>query len=149
MSYARIMKILQETEAYKDLDVPVVLSGGDLGIYFINTEKTMQDGGAWNEFKNDATGMTSHAIKVMFENQNFADVIEYLTEKADELLKGEDRSLCMISGGQTRDWPFSAGVASQLDLPHLALYKQKPGEEDKLEIIDGDEVRPVDEKDKE
>ncbi len=49
-SHPRISELLVETGAYSDLSDPVILTSGQLGIYYINTEKLVQDDGEWKEF---------------------------------------------------------------------------------------------------
>jgi len=60
-------------------------------------------------------------------------VIEILAEQVD----GLERNFA-ISGGQRRDWIFSGPVAHRLGLAHVSLYKQQPGEEDKVELVYAD-----------
>lgn len=48
-SHPRASEILVESGAFSDLNVPVVLASGKLGIYCINAEKTLGDAGKWEE----------------------------------------------------------------------------------------------------
>ena len=47
-------EILKNTGAYSDLEEPVILASGELGIYYINTEKIMPDEGTWKKYGNNA-----------------------------------------------------------------------------------------------
>lgn len=131
-SHPRISKLLVETGAYKDLDSPVILTSGELGIYYINTEKLAQDGGEFEKYGDDSHVMIQHAVKMTREHPTFREVIDILTEKTLSLVnrlyeKGKELA---ISGGQRRDWLFSGPVAAQLDLPHVSVYK-----DGKIEVI--------------
>lgn len=133
-SHPRISELLVKTEAYKDLDEPVILTSGELGIYYINTEKLVQDGGEWKKYGEDSRAMIEHAIKMMCEHPTFGEVIDILVEKAVTLLKEKKPSdkfnKYTISGGQRRDWLFSGPVAAQLNLTHVSVYK-----DGKIEVI--------------
>ena len=119
----RITELLVQTGAYTDLDQPVILTSGELGIYYINTEKLLQDDGEFKKYGDNSVGMIIHAITMRVINDDtFGDVIEILAKKAEELLPSDVRKLA-ISGGQRRDWLFSGPVADWLDLPHISLYK--------------------------
>jgi orotate phosphoribosyltransferase len=115
----RISELLIETGAYKDLDKPVILTSGELGIYYINTEKLCQDGGKFNDYGNDSAAMINHAVKMTKEHPIFKETIDILSEETKKL--GLDH-YC-ISGGQRRDWLFSGPVARNLKLYHVSLYK--------------------------
>ena len=136
VSNPRISQLLVETQAYRDLPQPVILTSGELGIYYINTEKLVQDGGEWEKVGDNSPAMIAHAIRMMCEHPTFREVIEILKERADELLRSHPSPLragtsYAISGGQRRDWLFSGPVARQLSLPHLSIYK-----DGKIEAID-------------
>jgi len=113
----RISELLVETKAYTDLDQPVILTSGALGIYYINTEKLCQDGGEFEKYGEKSGEMIQHAVRMMKEHPTFEEVIDILAEKVKEV--GADT----ISGGQRRDWIFSGPVAAKLDMPHVSLYK--------------------------
>ena len=121
ISDPRISELLVETGAYRDLDKPVILASGQLGIFYINTEKLCQDGGEFERYGDDSRAMMNHAIRMMGEHPSFEEVIDVLAENASRLLPkvGHRR----ISGGQRRDWIFSGPVANKLSLPHLSIYK--------------------------
>jgi len=121
-SNKRISELLVETGAYKDLDKPVILTSGELGIYFINTEKLMQDGGKFNEYGEAPQAMIKHAVQMMKEHPTFEEVIDILAEQVNSLFP-EDAGVKVISGGQRRDWIFSGPIAHKLGMPHISLYK--------------------------
>jgi len=136
VSNPRISQLLVETQAYRDLPQPVILTSGELGIYYINTEKLVQDGGEWEKVGDNSQAMISHAIRMMCEHPTFGEVIDILKERSIELLRSNPSPLragtrYAISGGQRRDWLFSGPVARQLNLPHLSIYK-----DGKIEAID-------------
>jgi len=121
-----ISQLLKETGGFKDLDVPVILTSGELGIYYINTEKIVQDEGEFKKFGDNSEAMINHAIAMTEKNPFFNQVISILSKKVMEITDGsgipEGRNLA-ISGGQRRDWLFSGPTASVLSIPHVSLYK--------------------------
>ena len=123
-SNSEVSKLLIKTGAFKDLDNPVILTSGELGIYYINTEKLLQDGGAWKDFGDSSFKMIQHAIKTSQENPNFGRIIDILTETTLGLMDWDfPLKRYFISGGQRRDWLFSGPVADNLGLKHISLYK--------------------------
>jgi hypothetical protein len=130
-SNQRISEILVETGAYTDLDQPVILTSGALGIYYINTEKLCQDGGKFNEFGDSSSQMIDHAVKMMKEHPTFEEVIDILAEKPKEII-GDKEKVAAVSGGQRRDWLFSGPIAVKLGVPHISLYKK--GHKEMLDI---------------
>lgn len=108
---------LLDTGAYRDLEKPVILTSGKLGIYYINTENLLADGGKWKEYGDDASEMMKHSLQVTQVNDAFWNTC---TEIADYVLKLEPD---IISGGQRRDWPFASVVARELGIPFVAMYK--------------------------
>jgi orotate phosphoribosyltransferase len=131
----RVCELLVETGAFKDLEQPVILTSGELGIYYINAEKLCMDGGKFNDFGDDSEAMSKHAFNMMKEHPGFDEVISALAGKAGELLENGKGSYAAISGGQRRDWIFSCPVAEKLNVPHLSLYKQVKGQPDKIELL--------------
>lgn len=132
-NHPRISELLIETGAYKNLEEPVILTSGELGIYYINTEKLIQDGGEWEKYGDNSEAMIQHAIKMMVEHPTFEEVINILIENAKSLIKQDKKYV--ISGGQRRDWLFSGPAAYKLGLPHVSLYK-----EGQIEIIERGEI---------
>lgn len=125
----RVSELLVKTGAYTDLDEPVILASGEvLGIYYINSEKLLQDGGTWKEFGNDSNAMIQHAINITNKNPELKEVIDILAEKVNSLFP--KTGSCAISGGQRRDWLFSGPVAAKLDMDHISIYK-----DGKIEIL--------------
>jgi hypothetical protein len=117
----RISELLVETGAYKDLENPVILTSGALGIYYINTEKLVQDDGEFEKYGDNDLLMINHAIKMTKEHPTFNKVIEIMAKKASRLIPIDSR--IAISGGQRRDWLFSGPVAENLELAHVSIYK--------------------------
>ena len=125
VSNPRISQLLVETQAYRDLPQPVILTSGELGIYYINTEKLVQDGGEWEKVGDDSRSMIEHAVNMTYEHTSFGEVIGVLAEKVVGLLRDSNlNNSPAISGGQRRDWLFSGPVAFKLGLPHISVYKE-------------------------
>jgi len=124
----KIYDILINTNAFRDLEKPTILTSGELGIYYINTEKILRDNGEWEKYGNDSYEMISHAIKIMRKNREFKEVVNTLCEKVLEILEHKKYGKYAISGGQRRDWLFSGCVAYTLNLPHISLYKNEKAE---------------------
>jgi orotate phosphoribosyltransferase len=133
-----ISEKLASTDGYRDLHEPVILASGQLGIYFVNTEKILGDDDKWKDHGADAEGMARHVRELYQDTEGpFKPVIDELAARVGELLP-TDTEYQAISGGQRRDWPFAAAVAEALDLEFIALYKQEDGEEDRVEVIGTD-----------
>jgi hypothetical protein len=104
MNDPRISQLLVETKAFKDLDKPVILTSGELGIYYINTEKLAQDNGEFEKYGDDSQAMIAHAIRMTQQHSTFGEVIDILTEDAKRLMASLVRNNEYgISGGQRRD----------------------------------------------
>ncbi|MCX6815422.1 MAG: hypothetical protein NT120_01040 [Candidatus Aenigmarchaeota archaeon] len=124
MSHPIISKLLVETGAYRDLDTPVILTSGRIGIYYVNTEKLLQDGGKFNDYGDNSQQMIAHAMLVMNDNPSFGKVIDIMSAEIDSMFLSDDsKNARAISGGQRRDWLFSGPVAAMLGYPHISLYK--------------------------
>ena len=141
-NHPRISELLVETGAYRDLDEPVILASGQLGIFYVNTEKLCQDGGEFNRYGNDSWAMIEHALKMTDEHPTFNEVIDILTGRVRaEMIDSEgfsNRATTLISGGQRRDWLFSGPVAKKLNLSHLSLYKG--GKTELISFLEGNPV---------
>jgi len=123
-SHPRISELLVETGAFTDLDEPVILTSGELGIYYVNTEKLLQDGGEWKNYGENSRTMIDHAIRMTKEHPTFGEVIDILAEKAKIIIDSSKKAdSYTISGGQRRDWIFSGPVAKKLNLSHISIYK--------------------------
>lgn len=121
----KISELLVKVEAFKDLQEPVIFTSGELGIYYINTEKLLEDQGLWENFGDSPEDMIQHCIKQLEVSTAFKEVIQILAENAKNYFSkiSADNVQQMISGGQRRDWIFSGPVAKVLGLPHLSLFK--------------------------
>jgi len=135
----KITDYLFETNAFQHLEKPVILTSGEIGIYYCNTEKLCQDGGEFEKYGDYAItveengeikkGMREHAIMLYNKNDIFKQVVDVLAEKVDSKFKEmqpliKDESLDKaVSGGQRRDWLFSFPVAHVLGIGHIAIYK--------------------------
>ena len=139
-SHPRISELLIENGAYDDLDKPVILTSGELGVYYIHTERLCQDGGEWErngELGKNSPAMIAHAVRMMNEHPTFEEVIDILSEETRRILHRCNAPMA-VSGGQRRDWIFSGPVAHKANLPHISLYKQKDGKPDKVEWVKPD-----------
>ncbi len=126
-SHPRLSQLLVETGAFKDLETPVILASGQLGIYYVNTEKLAQDGGKFNEYGDSSKAMIEHAVRMTQEHPTFGEVIDILTHQVKRLT--EQKHSIAISGGQRRDWLFSGPIARNLKIPHISIYKDGKVEE--------------------
>ncbi len=140
-SNKRISEILVETKSFTDLDEPVILASGKLGIYYVNTEKLCQDGGEFKKYGDSSSNMVEHAVRMMKEHPTFEEVIDILVEKTKEIF-GDRKEKIAVSGGQRRDWLFSGPVAAKLGLPHISLYKE--GHKEKLRIDSDGKLKSAD-----
>ena len=120
----RIAEHLVATGAYTDLENPVILTDGQLGIYYVNAEKLLEDGGAWKaECEKGSRFAINHALRSTENSRIFNEVIEILTKRMSCLIPVEGDRRVAISGGERRDWLFSGPVADILGYPHISLYK--------------------------
>lgn len=132
-SHPAITPLLVKSGAYRDLEHPVILARGDLGIYFVQAEKLCRDDPSFIEkYAADPVGMIAHAAGLMEQHPEFKMVIDALAETVQHCFDDyEHHYVTAVSGGQRRDWLFSGLVAQTLKVPHLALFKdglvQTPG----------------------
>lgn len=136
---------LIKTGAFRDLDKPVILASGELGIYFINVENLLQDKGEWEKkYGEDPEALAKHACGIALNPGPLQDTIQELARHLELLLpvayrhpegKTGDKQIA-ISGGMRRDVIVSGPVASLMNLPHIALFKQIPGQKDKVHLYD-------------
>lgn len=126
----RIGKLLVESGGYRDLDTPTILASGELGVYFINTERLCRDGGEFKGFGDDSSAMWAHAVQQSNTVPEFNEVVDILSERVLAVLN-DYMPHCAVSGGQRRDWIFSAPVAEFLSLDHVSLYK-----DGRVEVLD-------------
>lgn len=117
-------RILLESGAFKELERPVILASGHLGIYYINTEKILNDNNKFKDFTDDIEGMASHCDKLLETNKDYNFVIDALADRV-----GKEQ---VIAGGQTRDWIFSVPVSKKLCLPHYWIFKPKFSQQSKM-----------------
>lgn len=124
MSDPIVEKVLVEVGGYRDLEEPVILTSGEIGIYYINTEKLVQDNNGWQNYADDSFGMIKHSVKMMEMHRSFEQVVERLAEEIEKLFPADiPKERRFISGGQRRDWVFSGPVARVLGLAHVSLHK--------------------------
>jgi orotate phosphoribosyltransferase len=128
-SHPRISELLVQTEGFKDVP-PVLLTSGEIGIYYVNTEKLAQDNGEFNQYGEDSEAMVAHAVRMTKAHPTFGEVIKILAERAKSFMDFKGAKY-LISGGQRRDWLFSGPVAIQLGMPHASVYK-----DGRVEILD-------------
>ena len=133
-SHERVSELLVKSGAYTDLDTPVILHSGNLGIYFINAENLLFDGDKWKQYANVPTSipLIKYAIQQAKDEPQFKEVITMLADYSADV---HGKGTSVISGGQRRDWIFSAAVAHQLEKPHVSLFKH--GEV--IEIVDANQ----------
>lgn len=130
-----IARHLKRTGGFRDV-APTLLASGEIGIYYCNTEKLVEDAGEFNNYGDDSQAMIRHAVGMMAKNPNFMEVISILAANSAQLLDGKTNAV--ISGGQRRDWLFSGPVAHVLGVPHVSLYKQNSGQADRVEVLGPD-----------
>jgi hypothetical protein len=124
-------QLLKETGGYRDVP-PTILAGGELGNYFVKTERIVEDGNEFERYGDDAGAMYRHVLVMMERNTKFKDLIYILADEAHKLLGRREN--VAVSGGQRRDWLFSAGVAKALEVPAISLYEQEDGKPDRIEV---------------
>ncbi|OGJ17365.1 hypothetical protein A3K73_06095 [Candidatus Pacearchaeota archaeon RBG_13_36_9] len=124
-SHPRLSQLLVETKAFTDLEKPVILASGQLGIYYVNAEKLVQDGGKFNDYGNSSLDIIQHAVRMTQQHPTFGEVISILAQQTKELLSEKFKA---VSGGQRRDWLFSGPVARNLGIPHISIYKDRKSE---------------------
>jgi len=118
-----IEPILLTSGAYRDLNEPVILASGQLGIFYVNGEKLCMDDTRFiDEYAASPVLMGQRAIELGHEHPEFGAIVKELADMAEECFDQHDGPKA-ISGGQRRDWVFSFPVAEELKLPHVALYK--------------------------
>ncbi len=105
--------------SYKFLDKPVILTSGEaLTPFFLNGENLIGDNAKnYSKFEMDPIGMMRFVRGELENSQDFRNTIEYVIENSN--LRGIE----YISGGRTRDWPFSAALAIMANKKALFLYK--------------------------
>jgi len=122
-SHPRLSELVVKYGSYSDKDKPVILKNGDLGIYFVNGEKTgITDTSFIKPNEEKPFEIISRCVKIMKENPDFDEVIDIMAGKVQELLDDYD-GVVAVSGGQTRDWVFSGPIAHKLVVPHIILFK--------------------------
>ncbi len=121
----RIAQLLVESGGYRDLDQPVIFAGGDLGLYYVNAESLLFDGGEWKDHKGNSVDLMNYALQRMDESEEFAEVVGILATEIDTKFARRKVPLNTraISGGETRDWIFSGPVAHELGYSHISVYK--------------------------
>jgi orotate phosphoribosyltransferase len=122
----RLSQILVETKAFRDLENPVILTSGELGIYYINTEKLVQDNGEFEKYGDNSREMIKHAVRMMHEHPTFKEAIHLMLNDIVPYVNQANRNSekeCFFSGGQRRDWLFSGPMAEVLGMWHASLYK--------------------------
>jgi len=117
----RIAQIVSDSRAYSDKE-PLLLAAGIIGVYYSNTELTLEDGSAYKQHADDSLAMLNYATEREFAVPVFSEIIDVLAERVESLLSGVVGEVA-IAGGQTRDWLFSGPVAARLNVPHISLYK--------------------------
>ena len=132
----RIAQLLVDTAAFRDLDEPTILTSGELGIYYINTEKLLQDDGNWVKYGESAAKMATYLDSLTQNSKVFLEVVQILASELEAFLSDKRKKYAniKISGGQRRDWLFSIPVAKMLGLDHISLYKQTKDNADRLEL---------------
>lgn len=121
-SDSRIVKHYVPSKVYRDLKKPTILTNGELGIYYLNTENLAMDNGEFEKYGDNSQAMIAHAVRMTEQHPSFKEVIDVLVEDAKRLVKFPSANYA-IAGGQRRDWLFSGPVAHQLGMIHISLYK--------------------------
>ena len=122
-SHPRLSELVIKYGAYSDKEKPVILKNGDLGIYFVNGEKTgITDPSFIKPNEEKPFEIVRQCVAIMKENPDFDEVIDIMAGKVQELLD-DYTGVVAVSGGQTRDWIFSGPIAHRLAVPHIILFK--------------------------
>jgi len=126
MQNERVAELLVETGAYKDLAEPVILTSGQLGIFYVNTEKLLGDpniNDRLKEFENNPQGMISYAVRRALDDARVSEAIGIIAGEVQAIADQRGYEDFAVSGGQRRDWIFSGPVAKLLERDHVALFK--------------------------
>ena len=122
-------------------------TSGTIGPYYINTHflyggqgpadelLTFIDAGKGNRSVL-ARQLTERVLGRYRDDGVYASVVDALVEHARTGIGADDIDL--VSGGERRDWFFSAAVAHAMNKPHLMISKDA-----ELYLQDGDDGRPV------
>jgi orotate phosphoribosyltransferase len=126
-----IARHLVECGGYKDLDEPVILASGELGVYFVNAEKLSRDPKINDTLKavgDNSNSAVTHFLRMMEEHPEFREDIGIIAEHVNEIFeRSTGFNSYVVAGGQRRDWVFSGPVAKVLGVPHVSLYKTPTG----------------------
>lgn len=137
-----ISEMLYKSKAYEDLNKPVILTSGALGIFYVNTQRLTRDPNiedVLNEYADNPKGMIDYAVNQMKVQPDFEEVIKILAKKAEKIFEeNSEYNSYLVAGGQRRDWLFSGPVAKKLSKGHINLFKEPKGEY--LSTIDSDGV---------
>ena len=117
----KISQLFVQAGGFRDLEVPEIITSGELVIYYCNTEKLLFDNGKWEDYGNNSLEMINHACNIERVFPEFREVIDAIVEIVKPLLNLSEK--VAISGGQRRDWIFSGPVARRLKVPHISVYK--------------------------
>ena len=102
---------------YKFLERPVILTSGEaLTPFFLNGENLIGENAKnYSKFEMDPRGMMRFVRGELENSEDFRNTIKYVMENSN--LRGIE----YISGGRTRDWPFSAALAIMANKKALFL----------------------------
>lgn len=127
-----LIHALLETEAFQVAPTGRVFwyTSGTVGPYYINThylygskhaaEQLLAFIDTAKEDRDDFADRLQERVERQYEgNAIYRQVIDALVERA----KARGLAPDLVSGGERRDWFFSAAVARRLKVPHLLIYK--------------------------
>ncbi|MCA9497544.1 MAG: hypothetical protein KC589_11480, partial [Nanoarchaeota archaeon] len=113
------MDKLVRDNCYNYLETPVIVTSGEsITPFFLNGEKVIgKNADEYKKFEMDPVGMYKWVETQLKESEEFQNVMKYVLEN------NSFSTVDFISGGRTRDWPFSAALAQMTGKNALFLYK--------------------------
>lgn len=132
------MNKLVRENCYNFLDSPVIVTSGEsITPFFLNGERVIgKNANDYKKFEMDPQGMYKWVTNQLKESEEFRTVMEYVEDNTHL------SEIDFISGGRTRDWPFSAALAQMVGADALFLYKPQDNSNQIVQTFDGKVYSP-------
>lgn len=103
-------------------DQVIVTKGDSITPFFLHGENAIgENANLYKKHQMNPQGMSNWIKQELKASQEFNKIMNIIKNKFDF------SNIDMISGGRTRDWPFSGALAHLLNLPALYIYKPEDG----------------------